>query len=246
MHLDESGDHNLARIDPAYPMFVLGVVVDRTYARTVMGPRIRKLKTEFFGNPGIILHTTDIVRARNGFEPLKDPAFRQAFFAALNQMMRELEYQVVACAIDKPKIAARYGTDVEDPYHDSLSVLVDRFCSDLGDCTDGGIIYAEKRGEPLDFALHEAWERLRHGAGRASRVGGHTIDERVCELVLKEKRLNIEGLQLADLVVSPIARRVMGMTTKEDWEIVRRKFRRDPSGKAEGHGLIVLPGPETT
>jgi len=33
MFLDESGDHSLTRIDPQYPMFVLGgIIVDREYA----------------------------------------------------------------------------------------------------------------------------------------------------------------------------------------------------------------------
>lgn len=242
MYLDESGDHNLDKIDPRYPMFVLGgIIVDRSYVRTVMGPRIRRLKDEFLGDPGIVLHTTDISRARNGFESLKDPGFRREFYAELNAMMRELEYQVVACVIDKPKLAAQYRKHASDPYHYSLEVLVERFWEELGECTDGGIIYAEKRGEPLDYALLEAWEQLRQGIGGIGYVGGRTIDERICELVLKEKRLNIDGLQLADLVVSPIARRGMRMATRDDWEIVKSKLRRGPTGKAKGYGLIVLP-----
>ena len=73
MYLDVSGDHNLEKIDPNYPVFVLGgIIVDRTYARTVMRERIRRIKTEFFDDPGIVLHTNDILRARNGFEALKD------------------------------------------------------------------------------------------------------------------------------------------------------------------------------
>ena len=43
MFLDESGDHNLnpKRINPVYPIFVLGgVIVDRAYARNVIAPAI--------------------------------------------------------------------------------------------------------------------------------------------------------------------------------------------------------------
>ena len=40
MFLDESGDHNLAVIDPSYPLFVLGgVIVDQRYAE---GPLERR------------------------------------------------------------------------------------------------------------------------------------------------------------------------------------------------------------
>jgi hypothetical protein len=242
LFLDESGDHNLAKIDLKYPVFVLGgIIVDRTYARTVMQPRIQQLKLDFFGDPGIILHTNDILRARNGFEDLKDSAFREEFYEALNVMMRELEYQVVACVIDKPRLVAQYGSSADDPYHFSLHVLIERFCKELGECVDGGMIYAEKRGEPLDHELNLAWERLRSTGGGTNYAGSKMIDERICELVVKDKRLNIAGLQLADLVIAPIARKGAWLPVKEDWEIVKSKFRRSTTGKWRGYGLVYLP-----
>jgi hypothetical protein len=60
MYLDESGDHTLAKIDPTYPVFVLGgIIVDRTYARTVLEPRVRAFKANWFGSHSIVLHSTD-------------------------------------------------------------------------------------------------------------------------------------------------------------------------------------------
>lgn len=244
MYLDESGDHNLEKIDPRYPLFVLGgIIVDRTYARTVMRRKIRRLKLDYFADPDIVFHTNDILRARNGFEELRDPAVRADFYGALNALMRELDYKVVACVIDKPKLVKQYGGNAADPYHYGMEVLLERFCKELGDCTDGGIVYAEKRGETLDHALSKAWEDLRRGTFGTGFVRGKTIDERICELVLKEKRLNVDGLQLADLVVSPIARKGMRLPVKEDWDIVKSKFRRSPTGEVKGYGLIVLPKP---
>ena len=242
LYLDESGDHNLVKIDPINPVFVLGgIIVDRTYARTTMRDRIRQFKLEFFGDPGIILHTNDILRARNGFEELADPTFREEFYEGLNVLMRDLDYKVVACVIDKPRLVAQYGKNAEDPYHYGLEVLIERFCRELGECVDGGLVYAEKRGEPLDYELSEAWERLRSNSGGTAYALATTIDDRICELVMKEKKLNIDGLQLADLVISPVARKAMRRSVKEDWEIVKSKFRRSATGQARGYGLIVLP-----
>ncbi|MCA9863351.1 MAG: DUF3800 domain-containing protein [Thermomicrobiales bacterium] len=129
MYLDESGDHNLEKIDPHQPVFVLGgIIVDRAYARTVLRHRVREFKHEFLGSPDIVLHTNDIIRARNGFEQLKDSAFREAFYEGINAMMRELEYQVVACVINKRRLVDKYGRNAEDPYHYGLHVLIERFC----------------------------------------------------------------------------------------------------------------------
>jgi len=60
-------------------------------------------------------------------------------------------------------------------------------------------------------------------------------------LNLRAKKNNIAGLQLADLVVSPIGRHILGKPDKEDWRIVEEKFRRSPQGKIDGFGLVVLP-----
>lgn len=242
MYLDESGDHNLVKIDPTYPIFVLGgIIVDRTYARTEMRRRIRDLKLQFFHDPAIVLHTNDILRARHGFESLSDPAVRQEFYEALNVLMTELEYTVVACVIDKPGLIAKYGREAKDPYHYGLQILIDRFCNELGDCVDGGIIYAEKRGEPLDYELSAAWEQIRSRPVGTGSTSGEAIDERICELVLRDKKLTLEGLQLADLVISPIARRAMNLPVKQDWDIVRSKFRRGREGQVKGDGLTTLP-----
>lgn len=242
LYLDESGDHNLIRIDPSYSVFVLGgIIVDRTYARAELRPRLRKLKQDFFGDPNINLHTVDIVRARNGFEALGDPDYRNDFYAALNALMQELDYKVVACAIKKPELVTQYGDRAEDPYMYALHVVIERFCWELGECVDGGIIYAEKRGEDLDRALEEAWERLKANAVGTGYALSTTIDQRIIDLVLKDKRHNVDGLQLADLVVSPIGRALMKYPPKPDWEIVKSKLRRGPGGQVRGYGLVVLP-----
>jgi len=67
------------------------------------------------------------------------------------------------------------------------------------------------------------------------------IGDRIVGLNLRPKSDNIAGLQLADLVVSPIGRHVMGKLDKEDWTIVHEKMRRSQGGRVEGHGLVVLP-----
>jgi hypothetical protein len=239
MFLDESGNHSLDAIEPDYPVFVLGgVIVDRTYCRAVVEPRIRKLKEDFFGTSDLILHTADIIRAKNGFEALKDTEFRERFYQELNTVMRELDYVVVACAILKDKHVQRYGSSAADPYMYSLDIVVERFCHELGDADDGGIIFAEKRRSDLDHELDLAWERLkREGTGF---VGAQQIDRRIIDLSLKDKKLNLAGMQLADLIVSPIGRVVMGKTSREDWEIVESKFRRIGT-RYRGPGLVVLP-----
>lgn len=67
-----------------------------------------------------------------------------------------------------------------------------------------------------------------------------SLHQRLTNLQCRSKSENVAGLQLADLVVTPTGRYVIGKPTKEDFEIVRRKFRGAPY-KVEGRGLVVLP-----
>jgi hypothetical protein len=240
LFLDESGDHNLAVIDPQYPLFVLGgIIVDRAYAEGPMAAAVRDFKQRLFGRDDIILHTADITRNRNGFEAMKDVAFRARFYAELNELMRGLQYHVVACAIRKDAHIARYGVAALDPYLMSLDLLVERFCLDVGNVGGGGLIVAERRDPTLDHELELAWLNLKIQGTRYMQA--RQIEHRVLGLNLRAKSENLAGLQLADLVVTPIGRSVLGKPVKEDFEMVRSKLRRSRQGVIEGYGLMVLP-----
>ena len=240
LFLDESGDHNLSVIDPQYPLFVLGgIIVDKDYAEVEIEREIRTLKRELFGREDIIIHTADITRNRLGFERLIEPAFRELFYQRLNALMRRVQYQVVACVIRKEDHLRAYGVAALDPYLLSLDVLVERFCMEIGDVAGGGIIVAEKRGPTLDHQLELAWLNLKVQGTRY--IQAKAIEKRVLGLNLREKTENIAALQLADLVITPVGRSVLGKTIKEDFEIVKSKFRRSRHGEYEGYGLVVLP-----
>lgn len=240
LFLDESGDHNLGKIDPQYPLFVLGgVIVDKGYAEGVLTEAFREFKQRLFGREDLILHTADITRNRNGFERLKDREFRERFYAELNSLLRSLGFKVVACAIRKEDHLVRYGVAALDPYVLSLDIPAERFCMEVGNIENGGVIVAECRDATLDRQLEIAWLNLKIQGTRFMQA--KAIDHRISALNLRPKSQNLAGLQLADLVVSPIGRYVLGKPTKEDFRIVESKFRRNHAGEYEGYGLVVLP-----
>lgn len=240
LFLDESGDHNLAKIDPQYPLFVLGgVIADKDYAEGEMEVAVSDFKLRLFGRDDIILHTSDITRNRNGFQRLKETAFRGQFYRELNELMRSLDYRVVACVIRKQAHLSTYGLAALDPYLLSLDILIERFCMDIGGIPKSGMIIAEKRDPTLDRQLELAWLNLRiQGTQYMQAV---EIDRRIRALTLRDKAENIAGLQLADLVVTPIGRRVLGKSIKEDYGIIESKFRHNWRGEVERYGLVVLP-----
>ncbi|WP_447986853.1 DUF3800 domain-containing protein [Nitrospira sp. Nam74] len=241
MFLDESGTHNLSSSDPDYPVFVLGgVIVKKSYAENEMEQRIRQFKIDLFGRDNIILHTSDINRNRNGFERLQEGEFRAKFYVELNRLMRSLEYRVLACVIMKEDHLKEYGLAALDPYMLSLDILVERFCFEIGNRPTSGSIIAEKRNPELDHELEIAWLNLRIKGTHY--VAAREIERKIIGLTTRPKKDNLAGLQLADLVVNPIGRHVLGRRTHEDFEIVKSKLRQNSNGVYEGIGLVILPG----
>ena len=55
------------------------------------------------------------------------------------------------------------------------------------------------------------------------------------------KSKHIDGLEIADLIASPIGRVLIGKKIKEDFKIIKKKFRKNNSGHILGHGLVVFP-----
>lgn len=242
MCLDESGDHNLRKISPIYPLFVLGgVIVERAYVRDVITPRMAHFKRHFFGREDVSLHTVDMGRGTTDYAFLANPVTRAEFYVALNSLLKELEYKVVACVIRKDEYVAQYGVGAADPYRASLDILIERFCEELGLELDSGFICAEKRIPSLDRDLLVAREQLRTVG--TTNVSASRIDARIVGFDLRDKKPNLAGLQLADLVITPIGRHLARKPAKADqvdWKVVESKLRRDAAGY-QGAGLVVRP-----
>ena len=240
LFLDESGDHSLAAIDPEYPVFVLGgVLVDADYADRALEEEVAQFKLDTLGRSDIVLHTMDIVRERNGFEALTDSAFRERFYGSLNDLMSRLEYRVIACAIRKPDLLKRHGAKVREPYSLSLRVVAEQLCIAVGDEPDGGAIIAESRGPTLDPELKKTWEGLRLEG--TNYLTARTLKENIVDFRIRSKQANIAGLELADLVVSPIGRHVIGKPDRDDWRVIEPKILRGRDGETDDYGLTVLP-----
>jgi hypothetical protein len=239
LFLDESGNHSLHAFEPGYPVFVLGGVIVKDDDLEALEEAVRAFKVTAFDDPQIVLHTADIVRNRHGFERMADPVERRRVFALLNDLVASLPVSIVACAVRKDALLRRYGRLAVDPYMLSLGVVVERFCFATSGETGGGAIVAEKRGGRLDTELRLAWDLLRLNGTRYVRP--QTIARRITSFELRSKAEAVPGLEIADLVMSPLGRWVAGRPPRHDLDVVRSKLRRGPDGRWEGAGLVVLP-----
>lgn len=240
LFLDESGDHNLHKIDPFHPIFVLGgIIVDRKYAFSTMQEKLSRFKIDLFGTDQIILHTADFTRQRNGFEKMKDANFCSLFYKKLNELICSLDIKVVACAIKKQHHFAKYGIDAIGPYHLSLRVLVERFCFELSSSITRAEIIAESRDDTLNRQLDLAWLDIK--VSGTTFMQASKINKKISSLHIKTKQENLAGLEIADAVVTPIARKLLHRNSRISFETIKSKIRRNSFGDILGYGLVTLP-----
>ncbi len=247
MFLDESGDHSLDKIDDSYPMFVLaGCIFDQEYYEKDTIPKINVLKRDFFGGTDIIFHTAEMIRPTQSkekrFLKLIDKKFRNNFYNSLNKLLEEINFLITSCAIRKKDHLYKYGINALDPYLLSFDNLLNRLIFQIRS-PEQGIIIAERRNSILDNQLEIAWLNAKVSGTKI--VKSSEIKEKIDNFRIMAKSKNEAGLQIADLVASPIGRKILKIKDKPsnevDFDVIKNKFIKDKDGNFINYGLTILP-----
>lgn len=236
--VDESGDHELTKINPEYPVFVLSFCIIRKddYVNRVCRD-LQRLKFEFWGHDEVVLYEHEIRKPRGPFLFLLQQPLRERFVAALTAQMKALPATIVAIVIDKPAFVAKYHDPV-GPYDYALETGLERVfrhLESLGQSDRSTTIVVECRGRKEDAELELAFHRVCDGRNVLNR-------SLPFHLVMVPKAANSAGLQLADLMARPIGlKHFRPDQPNRAYDIIEPKLRRSPTGKVEGWGLKRLP-----
>lgn len=238
IYVDESGDHGLIKIDPSYPVFVLAFCIfeKNAYVETVV-PAVQGLKLKWWGHDAAILHTIDIKRKKGDFSFLMQQHLHDEFMRDLNQIMEQLPFTIVAAIINKSKLKAKYSSP-SNPYDIALTFCMERtyaYLSDRGQHERKTTVLVEERGNKEDRDLELAFRRICDGANKWGPLP--FLAPRFLS-----KKANSSGLQIADLVATPIGRNVIDPTRgNRAFDVISPKFRMSPDGKVEGWGRKSFP-----
>jgi hypothetical protein len=200
----------------------------------------------------VVLHREDMVNARRAFKALRDPSKRAAFDEDLIEVTQAASFRMVGVVIDKAVLREMYGDAAAHPYHLGLGFLLQRYAGYLNHINRVGDVMAEARGGKEDRLLKESYKYV---YGRGVWVTSASFFQAALtsgELKLKQKRANIAGLQLADILAHPVKMYVLqqyGLADQELAPFARRmlqviepKFNRHLySGKLEGYGIVLYP-----
>ncbi len=247
LYIDETGDHSLSKIDPSYPIFALiGVIADQEYHDGELSNSLDVFKERHFGTKDIVLHAQEMTHPQNSRNNLYlkflDVDFRRRFYQDFESFLKSIHISIVACVIMKNEHFANYGLAAKDPYLISFDNLINRLVFDLSGKQKGQII-AEGRNSILDNQLEIAYLTARiEGTDKVQPSElrfklGRSIE-------FRSKSDNVAGLQIADMVASPIARHYLGKPERVGHQIsydsVFSKVR-NSNGHWENIGITILP-----
>ena len=217
---------------------------------------LNDIKLKYFNRKDIILHRYDIRHAKNGFEVLKDNLVRDDFNSDILKVYEDTKYRVISVLVDKLELTKRYPNPY-DPYSIALEYLMQRYQYFLQDFSNEhehvfGDMMAEKRGGLEDMTTKETYIQIYEGKGFKGLKNAHLFYSSR-EIKLKDKKANIPGLQLADLIAHAAERYIkkefnlikdynpFAFEEKVVKLLVDDKFRRSKSGEVVGHGVVLCP-----
>lgn len=209
LFIDECGDQNLANFNPTFPIFTLCGVIVSAEKLPMLEKEVNDLKLRFCNTTDVILHSREIRKCRAPFAFLQEQEHKQEFYEHINRILSQNDvYVIVSCTILKEAFIRHFGKD-SDVYGLSLYYLLERSIFYVDDNSENPKIdvIVEKRGKIEDRTLLNYYNKL-HRRG-TKWVSKERFQLRLDRFSFKNKKDNIIGLQLADLIAYPIARHVM-------------------------------------
>jgi len=256
LYVDEVGNDDLTHVaDEAHRYLSLtGVAIRDDHNRDVLVPAMHRLKADIFRHDAdhpVVLHRTDIMGKKGPFGILADDDVRRAFDDRVFELLRDSSYTVITVVIDKKAMVGMKHWRKNHPYHYLMEILVEKYARWLVRKNDIGDIMPEERKGKKDKELERAYEHVRiWGTDFAN---PRLIEERIPSDVLRfrNKRDNIAGLQVCDLIAHPsyidVRRRQRHAVNPGAYALrvipllLNTKYDRGPWGGINGFGTKYLP-----
>ena len=238
--LDESGDHSMQHIDRQFPVFALAAsIFEVNYYLDIANPMIDRIKYRYWGHRNIIFHSVDIRKEKGVFNILRDSKKRDLFMGNINELIQNLDFKVIASGINKIDHLNQYITP-DSPYDLTLEFIMERLYYYFKNTNYRCMLIAEARGEKENRELYRVFKKLMENGNE--NLTAAEFQRHISDLKFYPKENNENGNQISDLIVYPIARKIISRAAGyEPYLIVKKKFYSRKNGDFWGYGLKAFP-----
>lgn len=200
VYFDESG---LPDGNPGGHFTLIACVIEKGNIEE-LNIRLQQFKEECFGNKNIILHLMDIHRKQNDFAIGKVTNSQIAYFKKnIPKFLEKQKVIIFSATIDKERLH-KYFKSPKDDYSIAFSHIMKSIYHFIDDEKVEQIdIYLESRNETSNFKVQKSFFNTFFNGNLHLEIK-QELRKKIKRFVFKYKSDNISGLQLADIICSPI------------------------------------------
>jgi len=189
-----------------------GVIIEKSIYESSVKPMINKIKLDCFGKDDIILHEIDI-RAKKGSFCGLTYVEEVKFFDSMKKLFNEKIFQVIAVTINVDELEKLYIDESRnDIYYIALQLLLENFAHFLTISNGVGSIYLESTDPSNDCKLQNLYFSLL--ATGTLFLKKEFLQKKLKTINFGIKTDNIIGLQIADFIPNPLARKSLNKKQK--------------------------------
>lgn len=187
-------------------------------SKDVLTPQMETIKEKYFPdhdqeNP-VILHRREIIQRLNSFSTLRDQETNNHWEVDLLSLLKVTDFKCISAVLDKAAYKKKYGSSAHHPYLLIMNIILERYIKFLQDNRTIGDVMAESRGGPEDLKMKYEYKRLWDTGTFYTPAFLFQKYLTSSEIKIKNKQMNVAGLQLADLICHPIKYQILRVYKK--------------------------------
>lgn len=194
--------------------FCLGgcIIEKENYINRVI-PFVKQIKQNVFGNTDIILHETEIRRAKEKYSVMSKERKREVFWKYMRKVFRDYNITVLSAVVTPQECRRIYDTKyLNDEYFIALQIILENFVYFLEQNNGRGSIYLESRNPVENNRLqHHYFELLSNGTMFFNK---DALQKYLSTISFPLKADNIIGLQLADFIPNVLKKKAFELNQR--------------------------------
>lgn len=221
-----------------------GCIIKENDYTNIIIPRINKLKDDVFGNRGVILHEIEIRRAEEmPYKIMRNKKKREEFWNHMNALFSIPNlFTTIGVAINCTEYHRLYNSNHRcDEYFIGLQIILENFTHFLERNNGVGSVVVESRNAKEDEKLQNHFYTLK--ANGTLFLDKNALQKRLSTISFPLKVDNNIGIQLADFIPNPLARKTGGLPQKKPtlYSHIEQKLYDGGLGLPNRFGLKVIP-----
>lgn len=191
-----------------------GIFVEEVHYRKQIVPQMNRHKNNILGNTGKILHENELPDLLSKYKENKKIQKSKQIYDAMRDLIINYDTHTICVGITKDNLLTHYPNssvlyNKYRLYNVALQIVMENYAHFLEETDSYGCIFYESRNMQADYELQKQYELIKeHGTLYLS---SEIMKKRLYGISFPLKIDNSVGLQIADFILNPMARKFDNM-----------------------------------